>query len=227
MKNFLTFWLFIFFAFAVDSLPQDDPCNWGIIFSVKKNFTLGKYEVSPLPQYSTLATTMPTMASGIAFEKTYDRHSFTLGVDLSLDDSKQDFTGGGSQEVTSSEYALRFAYNNYFRGIETSTKIAPFWAMWASFANYSNTVTDRTIPGSETKDEFSGSVIGFGLAFGFWWYIIESNKVSLGAQYNLGGMYYPQSTYTSTGPSGSTTTNGPSIFHFGDCGARLMFKASF
>lgn len=230
MKAFLTFGAFIFFAFTINVFPQgDDPCNWGIIFSVKKDFTLGKYYVSSLPQLTTTTNTTnkPLTSTGLAFEKFFDHSSLTIGADISLDDNKLDYTGGGNREETVTEFGLKLSYNNYFRGRENSSKIDPFWSLWGSFAHYSNTITDNPASGGSTKDEFSGSAIGFGLSAGFWWNIIESNKVSLGAQYNLGGMYYPQSSYTSTNSSGTTVGNGPSSLHFGDCGAQLMFRASF
>lgn len=228
MKTFLSFGSILFFAFTISSFPQeDDPCNWGIIFSVKKDFTLGKYYVSSLPQQSTTTATKPTTSTGLAFEKFFDHSSLTFGVDISLDDNKLDYTGGGSQEETTTEYGLKLSYNHYFKGRESPTRIDPFYSIWGSYASFSNTVTDRPSSGSEIKDEFSGSAFGFGLSLGFWWNIIESNKVSLGAQYNLGGMYYPQSTYTSTGGEGSSIGNGPSSLHFGDCGAQLMLRASF
>jgi hypothetical protein len=228
MKTFLSFWLFLFFAFAVSAFAQvDDPCNWGIIFSVKKDFTLGKYYVSSLPQQTTNTTTKPMTSTGFAFEKFFDHSSLTIGADISLDDNKLDYTGGGNREETITEFGLKLSYNNYFRGRETPSKIDPFWSLWGSFTHYSNTITDSQSEVGNTKDEFSGSAVGFGLSFGFWWNIIESNKVSLGALYNLGGMYYPQSSYTSTNSSGTTLGNGPSSLHFGDCGAQLMFRASF
>ena len=230
MKTFLSFGFFLFFAFTISCFAQgDDPCDWGVIFSVKKDFTLGKYYVSSLPQYATTTTTnnKPLTSTGLAFEKFFDRSSLTFGVDIALDDNKLDYIGGGNREETVTEFALKLSYNNYFRGRESSTKVDPFWALWASFAHYSNTITDNQSEVGNTKDEFSGSAVGFGLAFGFWWNIIESNKVSLGALYNLGGMYYPQSSYTSTNSSGTTLANGPSSLHFGDCGAQLMLRAAF
>ena len=230
MKTFLSVGCILLFAFTINCFPQDnDQLNWGIIFSVKKDFTLGKYYVSSLPQQTVTAnTTMkPLTSTGLAFEKLYNHSSFTLGFDLSLDENKQAYTGGGSHDETFSELGVRFAYNYYPIGRETSSKVDFLWSIWGSFAGYTNTITDTPTPGNETKDEYCGSAFGFGFSAGFWWNFIESNKLSLGAQYNLGGMYYPHSTYTTTDPSGSTSTEGPSYLHFGDCGARLMLRASF
>ena len=228
MKTFSSFGIFLFFVLTISCFPQDnDPCDWGIIFSVKKDFTLGKYHVSSLPQYATTTTAKPTKATGLAFEKFFDHSSLTFGVDIALDDNKQNFTGGGSHEESSSEYGLKLSYNHYFKGRESSTKIDPYWSIWASLASYSNTVTDRQVESTETKDEFSGTAVGFGTSFGFWWNIIESNKVSIGAMYNLGGMYYPESSYTTTNSSGTSVSSGPSALHFGDCGAALLLRASF
>lgn len=230
MKTFLSVGCILIFAFTISCFPQDnDPCDWGIIFSVKKDFTLGKYYVSSLPQQSTTTTTnnKPLTSTGFAFEKLFDHSSFTIGGDISLNNNKQAYTGGGSYEETFNEYGLRFAYNYYFRGRESSTKIDPFWSTWGSVARYSHNVTDIPTPGNETRDEYSGTAFGFGFSLGFWWNFIESNKLSLGALYNLGGMYYPHSTYTTTDTNGSVSTEGPSILHFGDCGGRLMLRASF
>jgi len=244
MKTFLFLFLstVLFFsvsAFSQDeekaaaiSAPMNDPCDMGYIFSMKKDFTIGKVNLVSLPQPpSTGTATMnyrDALTPALYIEKYINQYrSIRGGLSFLLDNSSQDFTGGGTRDDNLTKVALELGYNFYPYGWEAPSRISPFYSPFINVGYYSNSITDKPSVGSETKNKFSGLVVGAGLSGGVWWRVSDSYKIDIGANYNAAFDFYPTSTLTTTGTNAqSVDTDGPSRWVFSNC-MNFNVRASF
>jgi hypothetical protein len=226
MKKYIHF-LFIFSLLIIISaagFSQDytgKPCGWGYVFSVKKDFTIGKLNIGNY--YAQDNSEQPTY--GISVEKFLNsKWSILGGLDVGIDGSTQEGTQG-TDKTSQTELGFKVGVNNYFHGMNNI--INPYAGLWANYISYSSSTTSEPKGGTSTENKYSSSTLGFGLTGGAYVKPWKDVGLSFGAGYNLGYFNTPASTITTTQNGQSTETKGPSRYRFSDCGAELMVRWDF
>ena len=233
MKIFRHFSLLIafLFLFSFSSLPQDekaaastpeyDPCDWAYMFSWKPNFDIGKFYVGSV--YNRINEKLPVV--GIGLEKYLsDKTSLSGGLSVGIDNSSQEITGG-TEDIDATELGVKLSYNYYFQGRKNI--ISPYGGAWGSYTMLSETSTFKPVTGTESKNEYSTSSIGFGITGGVQIRPWLDEDFSLGFLYNFGLTTSPEGTIKTTSGGQTTETKGPSRFMLGDCGGQIFLKAGF
>ena len=98
---------------------------------------------------------------------------------------------------------------------------------WASFISYSETQTNTQSSGTDSRYEYSASRIGVGINASAYLKPWRDLNWEFYAGYNLGAFFTPESTTTQTFNGQTTESNGPSSFHFQDCGGMVGTRFFF
>jgi hypothetical protein len=190
-----------------------------------KDFTVSKPTIDRL-NYD-LSTPEDEYVTGFGLDWYINpKSSLSLLGSVGIGSDKTENTSG-TQEFSGTELGAKLSYNWYPSGMKNPVyySLGP----WASFISYSETQTYTPSTGTESKDEYSASKIGFGInATGYvkpW----DDLNWEFFAGYNLGVFSTPESTIKQTINGQTTETKGPSSFHFQDCGGyvgtRLYFNS--
>ncbi|MFN0157331.1 MAG: outer membrane beta-barrel protein [Bacteroidota bacterium] len=204
-------------AFAQD----EEPCDWGYLFSWQPNFDIGKYHVGSV--YNSSNTKLPLV--GIGAERYLSKNwGVQLGFNFGLDNSSQEDTVR-TVDNNALDLGLKVGANYYFQGKDKT--ISPYIGGWASYSLYNETLTDKPVTGTEFKREYSASTIGIGVTGGAYWQPWNDADLDFGFYYNLGVMITPSSTLKITSGGQTAETDGPSRITAGDCGGGINLRLSF
>ncbi len=215
----LLFSIFPQFSFSQDNV--DDPCNWAYLFSIKKDFTIGKANTGSYFARNNDET--PTY--GIAAEKFLNnRWSLIGGLNVGIDRSTQE-GNSGTDKFSQNELSFKLGTNYYYKGMKNI--VNPYFGLWANYTSYSETQTSEPNNGNKNEQEYSSSTFGIGITGGAFVYPWKDVGVSIGAGYNFGYFISPESTFKNTVNGNSTETNGPSRSRLTDCGGELMLRYNF
>jgi hypothetical protein len=203
--------------------PDGDEYCWGLNFMWGKDFTVGKQKIDEFNYDLSTPESEHITGFGVDYYPNI-RSSFYFLGSLGIGSDKTENTGG-TQDYSSTEIGAKLGYNYYPLGMERQVyySIGP----WASFVSYSESQTNTPTTGTETKDEYSASRLGFGINASAYVRPWKDLQWEFYAGYNLGAFITPESTITQTSEGTSIESKGPSSFHFQDCGGFVGTRFKF
>src|SRR4030067_1536738 len=142
---------------AVKPINGDERC-WGMNFMWQKDVTAGKQFIDRL-NYN-LSTPEDEKVTGFGLDWYLGpKSSINLLGSLGIGSDKTENTSG-KVEFSETEIGIKAGWNYYPLGMDKPV----YWSIgpWVSFISYSNETTNTPTSGTESKDEYSASRLGFG-----------------------------------------------------------------
>jgi len=200
---------------------------WGMNFMWKKDFTIGKQKIDSYSTYNGESTQNNNWVTGLGLDWYISRKTSLNLIGSIGTDNESASNEGFSSDLNATELGLKLGFHYYPRGMDKSV----YWSVgpWFSFISYSEEQTNTPTEGTKDMYKYTTSELGLGINASA--YLKPWNDLNLEfyAGYNLGFFIIPASTIKTTIGDQTTTTKGPDITQFHDCGgmlgARLFFDS--
>jgi len=196
---------------------------WGMSFAIGKDFTYKKQVIDKIYFFDGEEERRLT-SSGFGIDW-YPSKKISLALigSVGIGNDKQEDTTF-TDEDNETELGAKLSLNWYPHGM---TELVYFSiGPWISFISYSRTIT-VTSNGFESKQELTASRFGFGVNASAYVHPWKDLNLEFFAGYNLGAFITPEGTNKITLNGSTTENNGPSSFHFNDCGGTLGIRYFF
>lgn len=202
---------------AAQPVNGDDPC-WGLMFQWQRSFTLGKQLIDRI-NYNLTDDEKVTGFGGYFYPGPRSGIGIIGSVGISNDESENT---SGKDEYSATEIGIKLSYDIYPGGRDKRL----FWSFgpWFSYVSFNDENTFTPTTGDGTKSEFSTSRLGFGANVSAYVQFWEALALYFYAGYNLGAFITPSGTLKNTSGGQTIETEGPSSFHFQDCGGFVGVK---
>jgi len=204
---------------AVKPLNGDERC-WGMNFMWQRDFTVGKQSIGMLNYNPSTPDDEKVTGFGLDWYLG-PKSSINLLGSFGIGSDKTE-NASGKNEISETEIGVKASWNYYPLGMDKPV----YWSVgpWVSFISYSYEDKNTPTSGTESKNEFSASRIGFGANASAYVKPWDNLNWEFYAGYNLGAFVTPESTTTTT--TGGET-KGPSSFRFEDCGGMVGTRFYF
>ena len=212
---------------AAKPLDGVDRC-WGMNFMWKKDFTLGKQKIDSYPIYNGESSQTNNWVTGFGLDW-YLSNRVSLNLIGSIGtDNESSSNEGSSNDFNSTELGLKLGFNYYPMGMTKSV----YWSAgpWVSYIYYNEDQKYKYIDVEETQNsryQYTTSKLGFGVNASAYVKPWDALNWEFYAGYNLGVFIVPASTIKSTIGDQTTTTKGPDIIQFHDCGGMVGTRFFF